>query len=219
MASLQGILNLDVSYPGIHIKVELIVLKEYLTHMESGVAASCSSYVTSEEKSFSGLEHDEYSHVYRIAEDEIPRIIRMPMLVSIYTLFENSVTQLLEYTRKKEEKTPKLRDVTAKSLPSKCNKYIEHVLGFDFAFDQKTMNALSEITKLRNCVAHANGNLSSLEASKASAIKKIAAKEKLIFITSDQLDISYEYLRKSLGMVESSLRELMEYIEEKYGFY
>ncbi|AVW95397.1 hypothetical protein [Vibrio parahaemolyticus] len=219
MTSLQGILNLDASYPGIHIKVELIVLKEYLSHMESGVAASCNSYITSEEKSFNGLEHYEYSHIYRIAEDEIPRIIRMPMLVSIYTLFENSVTQLLEYTRKKEEKAVGLKDVTAKSLPSKCNKYIERVLGLDFAFDQKTMNALSEITKLRNCIAHANGNVGSLEASKANAIQEIAAKEKLIFLTSDQLDISYEYLRKSMDIVDASLRDLMAYIEEKYGFY
>lgn len=219
MVSLQGILNWDMSYPGIHIKVEVTVLKKYLYHMEAGVAASCSSYIASEERNLSGLEYDEYSHIYRIADDEIPRIIRMPMLVSIYTLFENSVTQLMEYTKKKENKALGLKDITAKSLPSKFNKYIEHVLGFDFVFDQQTMNALSEITKLRNCVAHANGNLGSLELNKANEIKRIATTENSISIESNQLDISYEYLRKSMDIVESSLTKLMTYIENRYGYY
>ncbi|WP_444932937.1 hypothetical protein [Microbulbifer sp. JTAC008] len=218
MASLQGILNTDFSYPGIQIKVELIVLKEYLSHMEVGVEAACDNYVALEEDKAKGQEYEEYSYIYRIAEEEIPRIIRMPLLVSIYTLFENSVTQLLKYAQEKEEKALGLKDINAKSLPSKFNKYMEHVLGYDFKFSESTMSSLSEIIKLRNCIAHANGNLDALDKSKFSAIKKIEDNGAAITTSMSQLDISHNYLCQSMEIIDSSLRSLMRHMEERYGF-
>jgi hypothetical protein len=50
MASLAGIMNMDMSYPGISIQVELTVLDEYLNVMEQGVSAVCDAYVQKEEE-------------------------------------------------------------------------------------------------------------------------------------------------------------------------
>jgi len=42
-------MNMDVTYPGISIKVELTVLAEYLDGMEQGISAVCDSYILKEE--------------------------------------------------------------------------------------------------------------------------------------------------------------------------
>jgi hypothetical protein len=216
MVSSKGILNTDFSYPGIQIKVELTVMQEYLSHMEVGIQAACDSYLLLEENKAEG---QEYSYIYSIAEDEIPRIIRMPFLVSIYTLFENSVTHLLKYAQDKEDKVLGLKDINAKSLPSKFNKYMEHVLGYEFKFEAKSMSSLSEIIKLRNCIAHANGNLESLSMAKAEEIASMERNGTEITVTSSQLDISYNYLCQSITIIASALKSLMRYMEERYGFY
>ena len=102
MASLKGIFNTDVNYPGINIKVELTVINEYLERMALGVKAICDEYIKDERKKNSGLEYYEYQYIYRIAEDEIPKMIRMPFLLTINTLFENSLIQLLNFAQKKK---------------------------------------------------------------------------------------------------------------------
>ncbi|MGK0271247.1 MAG: hypothetical protein ACI88H_001904 [Cocleimonas sp.] len=219
MASLKGILNIDVNYPGIQIKVELIVMQDYLSHMEVGVRAACNNYLSLEEKKVEGQDPEEYSYIYRIAEDEIPRIIRMPFLVSLYTLFENSVNQLLKYAQDKEGKELGLKDLNANSLPSKFNKYMEHVLGYEFKFDPKTMSSLSEIIKLRNCIAHANGNLESLSQNKANELINMEKDGVEITVVSNQINISYNYLCTSMGIIASALKDIMSYMEERYDFY
>ncbi len=48
MASLEGLLNTDFSYPGIEIKIELLVMQEYLKQIEVGINAVCNSYLENE---------------------------------------------------------------------------------------------------------------------------------------------------------------------------
>lgn len=220
MVSLAGILNMDISYPGIQIKVELIVIREYLSQMETGINAVTDNYLRIEEGKVEGQEYHEYRHIYQIAEDEIPRIISLPFLVSIYTLFENSVTQLLKYAQDKEGSSTKFeqRKIKAKSLQSKFNKYMETSLSYDFQFEPVTMEKITEITKLRNCIAHANGNIEALKIDKAKEISVLEAKFDGIVVCSNQLDVSYEYLNDSMKTVAEAIESLMAYMEEKYGF-
>ena len=125
MVSLHEILKMDMDYPGIEIKVELIVLQEYLDQMEAGISAVCDRYIEAELKKYEGRNYEEYQHVYVIAEDEMPRMIRLPFVVTIFTLFENSVSLLLSYAQRKEDKGLSLKDINTKSLMSGFNKYLE----------------------------------------------------------------------------------------------
>ncbi|MCO7226626.1 hypothetical protein [Pleionea sp. CnH1-48] len=135
MVSLKGIFNTDANYPGIQIKVELSVIQKYLSLIETGVSSVCNKYLREEESKIDGLEYSEFSHIYQIAEDEIPRLIRTPYIVTIYTLFENSVTQLLNYAQERECKSLGLKDINGKSLQSKFNKYMAHIVLYEFEFN------------------------------------------------------------------------------------
>ena len=218
MASLEGILNTDLNYPGIEIKVELIVMREYLTQMEAGIRAVCDGYIKEEEKNHSGAEYYEYQHIYQIAEDEIPRIIRMPFLITIYTLFENSITQLLNYAQEKENKALGLRDINGKTLSSKFSKYMVHVVNYDFQFNNAILERISIINKVRNCIAHANGNIDALSNDKIKALREIGKKNIGIYTSSNQLDISNEFLQESMCVVAEAIEGLMLFMESRYGF-
>jgi hypothetical protein len=218
MASLEGLLNTDFMYPGIEIKVELILMQEYLNQMEVGVKAICDAYLERETKKYANAEYYEYQHIYSIAEEEIPRLIRLPLMVSIYTIYENSITQLLSYAQTKENAGLTLKDINGKSLSSTFNKYMKHVLGFDFQISSKAMQQINTINKIRNCIAHANGNLSSLSKEKISELRVLEDSRIGVEITSMQIDISYSLIKSSMTTVENIVRELMNFMENRYGF-
>lgn len=218
MTSLNGLLNMDMEYPGIEIKVELIVMQEYLNRLEVGIKAACDAYLETEIKKYEGAEYYEYQHIYSIAEEEIPRLIRLPLVVSIYTLFENSITQLLSYAQAKESKGLGLKDINGKSPASTFNKYMRHVLGFDFQILNTAMDEISKINKIRNCIAHANGNLSAMSEDKARDIRALKITGLIVNATSPQLDVSYEFLKNSMNCVEDTVRKLMDFMENRYDY-
>jgi len=218
MVSLKGLFNMDIRYPGIEIKVELIVLQAYLSQIENGVKSVCESYISEEKKKYPKSEYHEYQHIYHIAEDEMPRIIRIPFIVTIYAIFENSVARLLDYAKMKEEKDLSLKDINGKSPISTQNKYMKHVLDYEYQFSNKIMEEIGQINTVRNYIAHCNGNIGSLSEDKIKKLKNISGKVIGLSIESDVIDISYQYLESSMRTVESSLRELMSYMESRYGF-
>ena len=218
MISLNGFLKKDMGYPGIEIQVELTVMQEYLRQLEVGIKVVCDAYLEAEIKKYEGAEYYEYQHIYSIAEEEIPRLIRLPLVVSIYTLFENSITQLLSYAQSKESKGLSLRDINGRSPAATFNKYMRHVLGFDFQISNTTMDELSKINKIRNCIAHANGNLSAMADDKVKEILALKIAGLMIDSTSPQLDVSYEFLNNSMVCVENTVRELMDFMETRYDF-
>lgn len=218
MVSLEGILKTDLSYPGIEIKVELIVLSEYLSQMEAGISSVCEKYIEKEMSEYQGCEYAEYQHIYTIAEDEMPRIIRMPFVVTIYTLFENSASSLLAYAQKKEEKELSLKDINGKSLISTFNKYMKHVLEYDFQFDNRVADNISKLNKIRNCIAHTNGSISSMSESKIKELQQVSSKTVGIDVGQRNLDISEEFLIYSMDFVCEAVGDLMKYMESKYGW-
>jgi len=80
------------------------------------------------------------------------------------------------------------------------------------------MDELSKINKIRNCIAHANGNLSAMSEDNAKAIRALKITGLMIESSSPQLDVSYEFLKNSLAYVENAVCELMDFMENRYGF-
>ena len=214
----MDIFKVDMSYPGIEIKVELIVLGEYLSQMETGIKATCDSYIKAEEEKITDEEFHEYKHIYDIAENEIPRIIRLPIIVSIYTLYENSVTKLLDFAQEKEEKHLSLKDINGKSITSKFNKYMAHVLNYDFEFDNEFMQNISTINKIRNNIAHTNGNIDSISKEKVDEIKLVEKMKIGVSISGNHLDVSYDFINFSMLSSSKAIKKLMAYMEAKYDY-
>ncbi|PHR98848.1 MAG: hypothetical protein COA78_25670 [Blastopirellula sp.] len=218
MDSLDKFLRLDINYPGIDIKVELIAIQEYIQLLDAGVDKICETYISEEMKEYRDAEYYEYQHIYALAEDEIPRLIRMPFAISIYSLFENSVNSLLLYAKDKENKELSHKDISGRSKVSIYNKYLKHVLSYDFSFNDNSVQALSAIYKIRNVAAHANGSLIDMDKQSIKKLEKVIGSVQGVESNGRYIVISTEYLNYSFSLVESTLLGLMGYMEERYGF-
>ncbi|WP_332737126.1 hypothetical protein [Flavihumibacter sp.] len=139
-------------------------------------------------------------------------------MVSIYTIFENSITQLLSYAQGKEQKGLSIKDINDCSLTAKFNKYMKHVLEFDFQIPEHSIKDISTLSKVRNCIAHANGNLPAMSKEKIDELKTLERSGVGIELTSMHIDVSYDFLNKCMAAVEKIVRELMDYLEARYGF-
>lgn len=217
MVQLPPIFKMGINYPGFEINVELLVMKEYLKQLQKGISAVCDLYITSEVKNYRDSEYDEYKHIYLIAEEEIPRIIRIPLVVSVYTIYENSITQLLHYAKEKESKGLSIKDINGKSITSTFNKYMKHILNYEFQISNRQMEKINALTKIRNCVAHANGNIESIGIEKVKELRALEGSEYEIIIESNKIDVSYEFLENSINDVEEIIKGLMSFMEQRYG--
>ncbi|MFK3866019.1 hypothetical protein [Pseudoalteromonas rhizosphaerae] len=218
MLSKKGIPYIDFKYPGIEIKVELLVLRNYLPQIEVGIQEACKSYINKELENHTEEDPLEYQHIYTIAEDEMPRIIRPPFVVTIYALFENAIAQLIEYSREKECKALTLKDINGRSPMSKYNKYMKHVLNYDFQFSTSDMNKIANIARIRNYIAHSNGNLPKQNGDILDSLEKVCKVVKGVSVEGYTLDINSSFLIYAMEVIESILRKLMAYMEERYGF-
>ena len=220
MGKLPKEFNVDINYPGIDIKVELSILKDYLAHLESGVHEIGEQYTLKEQGKYQGCEYHEYSHIYDIAEEEFPRLVKLPFLVTIHTAFESSVVRLLNYAKTKEEVGLSITDLDSRqSNVKKFNKYLRHILNYDFHFGIQFEQDFSNLSKVRNCIAHANGVFEALSNKHQSGIENLIDRNIGVSKTSGGIDVSYEFLKKSMESVSIEVEKLMEFMELRYEFY
>lgn len=217
MTSLPPIFKMGMDYPGFGINVEILVMKEYLKNLKIAVDSFCNKYIELEMRKYSGAEYDEYQHVYAIAEDEIPRVIRTPLVVSIYAIYENSITQLLSHAMKRENKNLSVKDIYGRSKTGIFNKYLKLVLEYDFQISNKQIEKISALTKIRNIIAHTNGNIEQNNSFEKEILNSNALKSLGIILDSDKIDVSYSFLETSMKDVEEIVKSLMNYMEHRYG--
>jgi hypothetical protein len=216
MASINNrILRMDISYPGIGIKLELSMLREYIGLMEGSLERIGNEYIQREEAKNSANDPSEYQYIYLIAEEEIPRIIRNPTFVSIYSLLESAIYQLMEYGERKEKKTLHLRDIGRGSLFVRANKYMQNILSYEFQFSNQQLEVLSDFSKMRNFIVHSYASVDGMTHDVDKFLMKLDKK----FIGSaymGQISVTGDFLNHVLEFTDQSLRSLMSYMEDRY---
>lgn len=76
----MGILNMDFRYPGIEIKVELIVLQAYLSQIENGVKSVCESYISAEMKKYSDSDFTSISMYIKLPKTKCQDLLGFHLL-------------------------------------------------------------------------------------------------------------------------------------------
>ena len=162
MVSIDDFLPLGVDYPGIDINVELMILQEYLHHIPGAVSFLSDQYLLREIRKLDEAPLDDNAYLEVIAKDEMPKLIRLPLCVSIYAMFEYSIKRLLDFAATRENCELFFADINGRDLFDKTSKYMSRVLGYDFSFDQHSMRQIKGLATLRNHLAHGTGDLSVL---------------------------------------------------------
>ncbi|MFB1083112.1 hypothetical protein [Jeotgalibacillus sp. JSM ZJ347] len=148
--------HFDVTY-------QLEKLKDYGEYIESNLKQEMNK-IEDSLKELDEDEADEFVEFYYddIAHfrDEFPRLMRNSQFTTIYSFLESKMLDLCE----KYEQDLKLSEITGKGIV-KAQIYLKKVIKIDFPDHAKEWQYIKKSNKVRNCIVHANGDVSKLSES------------------------------------------------------
>ncbi|GGJ77960.1 hypothetical protein [Virgibacillus salexigens] len=97
---------------------------------------------------------DHYMDDIILYRDEFPSILRESLLMSIYSFFENKLTELCDQEKMKE---------FAGSYIKKASTYIKREMKIDFPDEGKEWIYINNINEIRNCLVHYGGETSRID--------------------------------------------------------
>ena len=156
------------------------------------------------------VERDEVHRLhYEFVDVILPRLLRGPFMVSLWAVYESTVTEIASHIKEDRGLALGLEDIRGGDFLSRAKKYYEHILNFTLCSDQ-TWERLRILSVLRNSVAHGNGRIEMLKSNYQKIIKNWARQMDGISIRSEYLVVSGPFLRDTLSVVKNSLEDLIE---------
>jgi hypothetical protein len=223
--TVDQLMNLDLSFPGISFGYESWALESYLKVLEEQISHAQAQYrLRAErelEKEKDKLEYHEYgeklSEIDEAADNQIPRFFRIGALVSIWGLFESFITDFAVYAGKREDIGLAFRDVRANNFRSQTEKYFEGVLRIQLPWSTKEREQLGQLQELRNFIAHRNGRLMDLPPEKEKEIKNLVAKIVGVEVDSSSVVVSPTYISEAAALVFELVGRFSQQLADHYG--
>jgi hypothetical protein len=214
----QDDFDFTVDFTFIDTEHELWALGEMLPALEHQMPllAAHQSETTFEELRRQGFDGDEaeismaYSMTYHFAEYVLPRLLRGPFLISLWSVAELAMADAAKRLKEKTGKVLSLKDIRGKSDFDQAKKYFEFVLEFPLCNDSATFNALDRLRILRNAFAHANGQFSLVKPEDQKALKDWASSDENITIVNEYVIPSAQYVRDTFTLVDIWIRDLLQ---------
>lgn len=203
-------------------------MQSWLCNIRPGIESAAENYFKSEREKFPDTaDYSEYSYIYDIAEEEIPRIVHGSFVVSIVALLEASLEKLLCFCAKQERAVPldkyleKNRARLGRcSVIDKFINYQSEVLGLTHKYDTQDIAGIKDLILLRNHIAHGNGLMCEYDFSRDDSKSKlkpiVEASDETLLLSVGQLTVTNQYLLNSFQIVNRFLKELMLSIEDRY---
>jgi len=216
-------LNIDIRFADL--EYELWAFKEYMDAIEEEInhLNDQKSIQTQAQLSADGLtpEDPEYgfAHQYlnRLTEEIVPRFARGPLLISLWALFETSIDQLARYVANDKDVVLMIRDINGRTFKEKWDKYFNYILRYPLPLDTQTWQRLDEIRIVRNCYAHANGQLQYIKENDENKLRALVGKTDDLFIDSDYIILTKSYLQQSFQIIDTVLKKLIQAIKADFS--
>lgn len=138
-----------------------------------------------------------------------PRLLRNPFLVGLWAAYENGVKEIGDDLKRTTESMLGIRDVRGDDFIDGARKYYS-VVGVPLDLDPKRLDRLRDISKLRNIIAHANGEQRSVGADKWKAVESVVGRVPTVTVTDGYLILSAEYIAEAYRDVSDSLGDLID---------
>lgn len=219
------LLNLDLDFPGIDIGYELWAVRAYIDALEQHLPhvqdqTRLRSEAQLARRSHS-LEREEisahYDEIDEVVERIIPRFFRGPSIVTLWALYESSLSDLASYAQKREGAKLGLKDIRAHNFREQTEKYFSSVLGWELYPSPNLRQRIMTIQELRQLFAHDNGRLASLSKDKMAKLKHLIDNTSGVEIDGDFLNLSPDFLRDSLQAVDSVVTTMIQFMADRYG--
>lgn len=131
------------------------------------------------------------------------RMHRYSAILAAYSFLESSMNILCADFEKKMDISISVSDMSEKGL-NRFKLYLKRYASVDFAEINPQWSNLKTLSKLRNCIMHADGNVEKMQGS-SKLIVLINAHSDLSFIEKNQVMLSSEFVYKSIKDIKVAL--------------
>ncbi len=214
-----------MSYPGISFGYHSWALGAYLDSLENFIGIAKEQYRTrakheleTKKAQFGSEEHyqQKLREVDEAADEHIPRYARMAAIVPLWGIFELTVTDITNYVAQREKAKLKQKEIKAGDFIEQIQKYYDGVLGISLPWSQSELKEISLFYKVRNAIAHRNGEFGDDTPQRKEEIKDVVSKLNGVTMHGHQLEISSAYIEASSKLVFSMITSLNQMVSEHY---
>ncbi len=209
----------------IEVSSDLNILKEHLKHIEEQVerwrqsAEGVLDTLSEKSPSLSPNDQQPWSRFAHEIHDNyiefrLPRILYNPFLVSLYTVYETTVTEIARLIQEKRGQKISLDDIGGSDFPDRAKKYCQHILTFELSKNDQSWERLKVLADLRHAIAHANGRLVMVEESRRKRIREWMERDIGIEDYYGDIIVSQSFVRETFGIVKDSLEDLLKRYNE-----
>ena len=192
----------------VEVEVELGILEEQLEHIEEQIKLGqtraeeeFAPNTPSEDESDWDTRRQQYDYETEVI---LPRMWRSPFLVSMFSVYETSVTEVASLIQKKQERQIRLNDLRGEFL-DRAKKYYKSILQFNLSTSNERWKRLNKLSDLRNVIAHTNGRLETVSRERKRKILRYEGANE----SYDYLVVSRDFLSKTLALVTDELEDLV----------
>ena len=209
-------MKIKIDFRLLEASMELSTLEKHLGLIEAQIERGREEAWSTREAKTRELEPDneaEWSFIvqeYRYQVDFVlPRALRNPFLVSLFAVYESTVTEVAKIMQKKKGVGISIDDLKGDFL-KRSRKYYEHVLQFQLSLSNERWQRLMLLSDLRNTIAHTNGRLDIARTkTRERILKNEGAKEEL-----GCLVVEGAFLKETFTFVKDDLEGLVDRYKE-----
>ena len=134
----------------------------------------------------------------------LPRVLRVPFLVTLFTVYEAAVTEIAGFVQKEKSLQISIDDLKG-SLLDRAKKYYSSVLELQLSKGNRHWQRINLLSDIRNCIVHTNGRLDLV----SSKRKKKILKDDGVSEHWGCIVVDANFLRESFAIVKEELEGLM----------
>ena len=195
----------------LEVSMELSTLEKHLELIEAQIEEGQEEAWSSREAKTMELEADDEAEWNFIVQEYhyevdfvLPRVLRNPFLVSLFAVYESTVTEIAKAMQQKKGAGISIDDLKGDFL-TRAKNYYEHVLQFQLSLSNDSWQRLKLLSDLRNTIAHTNGRLDIVLARRRERIlNSEGAKEELGFLV-----VEGAFLKETFEFVKDDLEGLV----------
>lgn len=199
------------------VSVELDTLEEHLVLIEGHLERSIRTARCELKSKIQGLtpdDEDEWDiphqlHGYKV-EVTLPRILRNPFLVSLFAVYESTVTTIAGLVQEEKGQKLSLDDIRGSDFLERAKRYYKHILQFEISADNERWRRLKQLSDLRNAIAHANGRYDAISV----GLRRRIVQQGFLSEEDGFVIVSGPWLRETVAVVKGELDDLLKRYEE-----
>lgn len=205
------------------IESEMSMIKSYLDLVEEHLSMSIEQErLVAQEKIRLyniNVHDDEWSAMRQeldyLMEYYLPRILRGPFIVSLWSVLESALFHMANLLRVKRQTVLSMYDLGG-GIIKQARNYFDHILDFRFC-DGATWGRLAELYDVRCGFAHSNGNIELMrDVSKRKKLAKYCASHKDLEVVYDCIVPSRKYISNQYELVHSVISRMLDQYKKAY---